>query len=122
MTAELVGDQRQVGQRPSGDAAAAVVLRDEERRPAELGALLPVVTAEAGRVVPGRPQAGDRRLVLQVLPRRLREELLVGRELELHSSLLESVHTFVGTISFERVGQSPSKLDQAVGGAYWRGN
>ena len=57
---------------------AAVVLGHEQRRPAELGAALPVVPVEAGRVVAAPTQLVDRRELGEELRGRLAEELLVG--------------------------------------------
>ena len=50
--AERVGDEGEVGRPVPADAAAAELLGDEQRRPAELGALAPVVGLEAGVVRP----------------------------------------------------------------------
>ena len=58
---ELVGDEREVDEAVAADAAAAVGLGHEQRRPAELGAAAPVLGLEADRVVAQPPQLADGR-------------------------------------------------------------
>ena len=61
----------------AADAAAAVGLGYQQRRPAQVGALAPEVAAEAGRVAAQLAQQRGRDLVVQELARRPGEERLL---------------------------------------------
>ena len=83
------------------DAAAAVLLVDEQRRPAELGAPAPVLGVEAGRVVAEAAQLADGHLVVEEPRGRLAEELLVRAQLEQHST---KPRRGAGGVPSERLG------------------
>jgi hypothetical protein len=78
--AELERDQGQVGKAPH--AATAVGLGHQQRRPAQVRALAPEVTAEPRRVAAHLAQQRGRDLVVQELARRPVEERLLRGQIE----------------------------------------
>src|SRR5207302_5812735 len=77
---ELIGDQGEVDEPVAADAAAPVVLADQERGPTEVDASAPVLLVVARPTVATATQLGCRHLLVEELRRGLAEELLVGRQ------------------------------------------
>src|SRR6185503_10838168 len=71
------------------DRSSAVLLADEQRCPAELGTLTPVLLREPGGIVAQPPQLADGHLLVEEALRRLAEERLVfgGLQQQVSSSL-----------------------------------
>ena len=80
----LLGHDGEVDDALTREAAATVVLRDEERRPPELGTAGPPGPVEPVGIVGEGAHRGERRLLLEELAGRLLEELLVVGEAEVH--------------------------------------
>ena len=82
----LLGDDDQVEQSLPGQAAAAVVLGDEHRRPPELGALPPPSALIAGGIVGQASNLGERAAFGEEAPRCVPDQLLVGAQVQLQGT------------------------------------
>ena len=87
MSSEGIGHHGQIDHAASTDAATAVLLGHQERRPAQLGALTPVAVLVAVGRLSQAPDLGDGTLRRQEPGGRISEELLIVGEGDFHAGL-----------------------------------
>ena len=87
---ELLGDDRRVDDPLAGDAAAARLLRHDERRPPEFRPTPPGVPVERAALVVQRADHAERGGLLQVVRCRRLQQALVGGQFESHDGTLSS--------------------------------